>query len=54
MIEGCKEMVLRLIRTKVKLKIATGIPGKGEKTVTVSGYWQKPLTVTALMVIKFH
>jgi hypothetical protein len=26
----------------------------GEKAVTVSGYWQKPLTVTALAVIKFH
>jgi hypothetical protein len=24
------------------------------KAVTVSGYWQKPLTVTALTVIKFH
>jgi hypothetical protein len=27
---------------------------RGEKAVTVSGYWQKPLTVTALTVIKFH
>jgi hypothetical protein len=27
---------------------------RGEKAVTVSGYWQKPLTVTALAVIKFH
>jgi hypothetical protein len=30
------------------------VSGMGEKAVTVSGYWQKPLTVTALMVIKFH
>jgi hypothetical protein len=27
---------------------------RGEKTVTVSGYWQKPLTVSTLAVIKFH
>jgi hypothetical protein len=30
------------------------LESKGVKTVTVSGYWQKPLTVTALTVIKFH
>jgi hypothetical protein len=27
---------------------------RGVKAVTVSGYWQKPLTVTALAVFKFH
>jgi hypothetical protein len=27
---------------------------RGVKAVTVSGYWQKPLTVTTLAVIKFH
>jgi hypothetical protein len=31
-----------------------GLQTRGEKTITVSGYWQKPLTVTALAVIKFH
>jgi hypothetical protein len=30
------------------------LPDRGEKAVTVSGYWQKPLTVTVLAVIKFH
>jgi hypothetical protein len=27
---------------------------RGVKSVTISGYWQKPLTVTALAVIKFY
>jgi hypothetical protein len=36
------------------LDVRLDLPIRGVKAVTVSGYWQKPLTVTALAVIKFH
>jgi hypothetical protein len=41
---------------KITLKQNLTIPmaSRGVKAVTISGYWQKPLTVTALAVIKFH
>jgi hypothetical protein len=52
---------IKLFQTKIKIlgfDISEGqihpIDNRGVKAVTVSGYWQKPLTVTALAVIKFH